>query len=46
MFAFAIVIPVIISEQPFYLAFLALVANPVAMNIFSSITEKLIIGDG
>nr|WP_304710903.1 prenyltransferase/squalene oxidase repeat-containing protein [uncultured Acetatifactor sp.] len=46
VFAFAIVIPVIISEQPFYLAFLALVANPVAMNIFSSITEKLIIGDG
>lgn len=39
-----IIIPVILSEQPLWLATMLLIMNPIAVNIISTLVEKTLIG--
>ncbi len=39
-------VPVVLSQEPLWLATLLLILNPIALSVISSLVEKVLLGDG
>ena len=43
---FLVFVPVVLSQEPLWLATLLLILNPIALSVISALVEKVLLGDG